>query len=370
EDNNAPNGHLDDDDVEPINISASGVEAIWFEHPSIDTIKFYKSKQCLATDEITFPYPLSSGSLPRTIYIRADGAFTGQSEGDLVLKLGSLDKSSVKAKDTLTFTIVKHVGDKKFFDASRDYILENNTKYYATRKSYAGEMMRMVVMREAGAKMTALDSYYRNPRLRGIDAVVGAFPGQTVVINGNFGEDLAFFSGGAETTTHLGRLISDGVYHSDISLDSTESNKILAGPNAYYVAQTGSAFTFARGEVPLNTGIQNALGGLNHVFSSETEAEAASMIGYATTTSNENLIFVNTTDMNVSPSGSGNGVIGFRDDAITGSGASEVFLLDGSSSVALAYQRPDGILTRQYQGSKHNYPPFPYHIHTYLMFDC
>ena len=86
----------------------------------------------------------------------------------------------------LKFTVVNHVGDTKFFHATRDYIMEKNTKLYATEKDYNGEMMRTVVMRQEATAMKALDTFYRNTKLRGINAVVGAFPEQSVVVNGNF----------------------------------------------------------------------------------------------------------------------------------------------------------------------------------------
>jgi len=200
-----------------------------------------------------------------------------------------------------------------------------------------------------------------------IDAVVGAFSSQAVIVNGNFGDSVSLLP--PETTKCLGRLISGGALDTSMSLDSTQSSSVFASSNAYYVAQSGSTFTFAKGEVPLTSGYQEALGGLYRDYPS-AESDASTMIGQAPV-GDKKVIFVNVTDMNTSSSGSGNGVIGFKDDATTGSGATEVYLLDGSSSSALAYQKPDGTLIRQFKGSKHNTPiASPYYIHTYLMFDC
>ena len=215
--------------------------------------------------------------------------------------------------------------------------------------------------------MKAQDTYYSSPRLRGIDAVVGAFSSQAVIINGNFGANRTLIPPW-ETTKCLGRLISGGVLDTSISLDSSQSPSVFAGPTAYYVAQSGTTFTFARGEVPLNAGYQEALGGLYRDYPSAENA-ASTMIGQSLV-GNEKMVFVNVTDMNISPSGAGPGVIGFMNDATIGSGATDLYLLDGSSS-ALAYQKPDGTLKTQFKGSKHRTPiPGFYYIHTYLMFDC
>ena len=180
-----------------------------------------------------------------------------------------------------------------------------------------------------------------------------------------FGDNISFIPP-FETTKCLGRLISGFSLDTDMSLDSTQSGSVFAGPNAYYVAQSGDgSFSFAKGEVPLVAGFKEALGGLYRDYSS-AESAASTMIGQAPV-GDKKVIFVNVTDMNMSSSGSGNGVIGFKDDA-TLSGATEVYLLDGSTSSALAYRNPSGTLTTEFKGSKHN--GIAYYIHTYLMFDC
>ena len=360
----------DDDITELKTICAATWGAIWFEFEGgdISKLEFWKNKEC--TEAFTFDpaFALSeSNKIPDKLYVRTKGDWTGQVEGKLIMKLGKPDKSETWAEDKLLFTVVKWVGDSKFFHASRDYILENNTRFYATQKDYGGEKMRTVVMRQEATSMKAQDTFYRNPKLRGIDSVVGAFSSQAVIVNGNFGDSVSLLP--PETTKCLGRLISGGALDTSMSLDSTQSSSVFASSNAYYVAQSGSTFTFAKGEVPLTEGYQEALGGLYRDYPS-AESDASTMIGQAPV-GDKKVIFVNVTDMNTSSTGAGNGVIGFKDDATTGSGATEVYLLDGSSSSALAYQKPDGTLARQFKGSKHNTPlASPYYIHTYLMFEC
>jgi hypothetical protein len=371
-DSSEPAAESKDDDVTELKtICAATWGGIWFELEGgdISKLEFWKNKEC--TEAFTFDptFALSeSNKLPEKLYVRTKGEWTGQVEGKLIMKFGKPDKTETWAEAKLLFTVVKWVGDPKFFHACRDYILENNTKFYATQKDYGGEKMRTVVMRQEATSMKAQDTFYRTPKLRGIDAVVGAFSGQAVIVNGNFGASVSLVPP-AETEKCLGRLISGGALDTSMSLDSTQSSSVFASSNAYYVAQSGSTFTFAKGEVPLTAGYQEALGGLYRDYPS-AESDASTMIGQAPV-GDKKVIFVSVTDMNTSSSGAGNGVIGFKDDATTGSGATEVYLLDGSSSSALAYQKPDGTLTRQFKGSKHDTPlAFPYYIHTYWMFEC
>lgn len=364
-------GITEDDDVQELKVSATATSGtVWFDHPALASLEFYSAKTCTPAQKLVFPWALSATHrLPEKVYVRAQSAITSQIEGDLVFKFGSANRSATIAEARIPLTVVKEIGNAAYFAAADDYILENNTRFYVSQKNYGGEMMRNVVMRQATTKLTALDTRYRGTPRYGIDEVVGANPGQSVVINGNFADDWEI-SGISlrEATRHLGRLISAGVLDAEISTDSAQSSKVLAGPNAYYIAQRPNGeFVFAKGEVPLNAGFSEALGGVNHIFTGDTEAEAVNMYGHATI-NGDKLLFVISTDMNVSSSGSGNGAVGSHDDAITGSGATEMYVLDGSSSVALAYQNSAGVLQTKYKGSKQT--GMPYYIHTYLMFNC
>ena len=364
-----PMGTTEDDDLQELKVSASATAGcVWFEHPAIENLEFYKSKTCIPADKLVFPWRLSAGhQLPERIFVRAKSDITAQVNGNLIFKYGPENQSQTIAQASIALTLVKGIGNQAYFAGCNDYILENNTKFYVSQKTYNGETMRNVVMRQASTRMTALDTKFRGTPRYGITEVVSANLGQTVIVNGSFADD---WEGTIvrEATKHLGRLISGGVFDAAISMDSSQSSKDLAGPLAYYIAQRPSGeFVFAHGEVPLNAGFSEALGGINHVFTGDTEIEATSMYGHATV-NGEKLLFVVTTDLVASQTEAGSGAVGSHDDAIQGSGATEMYVLDGASSVCLAYQNSNGVLQLKYKGTKHS--GMPYYIHTYLMFNC
>lgn len=370
DDSAKPIGHTSDDDLQELKTALNPNSGwAWFEHPAIDRLTFYKTKACTAADAIAFPWNLSNNNpLPGTIYVRAESAFAGQVEGNLVLKHGTQDKSQTYAESRVRLTIVKGLGDAKFFHACRDYILENNTNFYARQSNYSGETMRSVVMRQEATTMKALDTYYRSPKLRGIEAVISAFPEQSVIINGNFNEGLTLNGLVFEDTKCIGRLISGGALDTNMSQDSTQTTAEFAKPEYYYVAQSGNgAFTFAQGEVPLQAGYQEALGGMYRDYAG-ADAHAANMIGQALV-GDKKMIFVNMTNVGVDPSGTtGNGVVTFA-AAAEASGATDISLLDGGTSCALGYKDPSGVLVKQFMGYKHTGALDKYYIHSYLMFN-
>jgi hypothetical protein len=120
-----PPSEEDDDAQELRTICGATTGAIWFEHPIIDKLAFYKTKKCDEADKITFPFLLTeSNQLPAKLYVRAE-LVTVQVEGDLVMKFGKTDKTETWAEDKLKFTVVKEIGDSKYLHAARDYMLEN-----------------------------------------------------------------------------------------------------------------------------------------------------------------------------------------------------------------------------------------------------
>ncbi|MFT3784084.1 MAG: chitobiase/beta-hexosaminidase C-terminal domain-containing protein [Nibricoccus sp.] len=359
----------DDDDAKEIQVNIDANSGyVWFEHPCLDKLEFFTTKACAPEDLITFPWSLANGPLPKRIFMRTRPlGIDSQTDGDLVLKCGSENQQTVFAESRVKLSVVKGIGDPKFFQACRDYIMENNTPLYVCKKDYNGEEMCIVVMRQEATSMKALDTFYgRTSPIRGIRNVVNAFPDQSVVVNGNFGDIYSLsVIPPIECKGYFGRLISGGVYDSQISIDSTKSTKTLAGPNAYYIAQSGTTFTFAKGEVPLTAGYQEALGGLNHIINEE---KASSIIGQSAV-GGQKYIFVSVTNMTISPTGAGNGVTGLTNDATT-SGATDIFYLDGGSSCALAYKGQDDVLKTRFAGDKHDSGSPSYYIHTYLAFKC
>lgn len=134
-------------------------------------------------------------------------------------------------------------------------------------------------------------------------------------------------------------------------------------------------FTFASGEVPLNGGYLEALGGLSTNYKVREE-HAVNMVGQVVVNhfGDKKLVFSAQSDARVSPNGNGGGTMGFEADVrnakVTGQ---KVYIMDGGSSVAMAFADPNAnstdTLTVQYGGVKHG-SVFGYYVNTYLMFKC
>jgi len=59
-DSSRPASENKDDDAEEIKtICTATWGAIWFEHPIINKLAFYRTKECNASDRLTFPFALS-----------------------------------------------------------------------------------------------------------------------------------------------------------------------------------------------------------------------------------------------------------------------------------------------------------------------
>jgi hypothetical protein len=225
DDSAKPAAHKDDDDLTELKtICAATWGAIWFEYEGgdISKLKFYRTKECKQTpdDLMTFPFALSAeqaGKLPEKLYVRAEPAnsWTEQAESKLVMKFGKADKSETWATDKLRFTVVKHLGDKKYFQAVRDYILENNTPLFAHDKKFPptssnpSTIIRLCLMREEGTVMNPYETYHADAKAEynaaiargeippshpfdptdwgasGIEMVMAEDTAMTVVINGN-----------------------------------------------------------------------------------------------------------------------------------------------------------------------------------------
>ncbi len=396
DDPKAPSAKKEDDDLQELKtVCAATFGAVWFEYEGGDISKlaFYRTKECKQTtgpngDKMTFPFALSeTNKLPEKLYARAEGNWTAQVEGKLVMKFGKADKTETWASDKLGFTVVNGLGDKKYFHAVRDYIMENNTLFFTGAKYYGKEFIRVTVMRQEATKMQALETYHRAKKIYGIVAVAAANPGQTLIVNGNFVFDinpgLLSISGVPRMTKRCnGRLITGGALDSLVSTDSTQApgtkgaSKFLCGDTAKYIAQSpDGSFTFALGQVPLNAGYLEALGGLSTNYAEREDGEA-NMIGQVVINSDgeKTLVFSAQSDPRVTKNGEGPGLVGFATDVGKAEGTrKQVFVMDGGSSVAMAYADPNATpahtLTHQYGGVKHG-TVIGYYPNTYLMFKC
>ena len=383
-----PASATDDDDVECFNVTCAATRgAIWFEHPAIGKLAFYKTKKCADGDKLTFPFVLSdTNKLPDKIYIRAEGEFDAQVDGDLVMKFGTVDKATVWASEKEKFTIVRQFGDAKYFQAARNYIMENNTRFYTCIRKYtSSKWMSLVVMREEAMSMTALDTYWRTPRLFGIGEVVGAYNGASVVINANMTFDKHFIAANKVLTAKCqGRLVSGGSLNTNVSSDNDDKSvpwpdnplnpqrgSELAGPTGKYVAMVNNKFVFAKGRVPVSPAPQEAMGGLSTNYGRDNQPQ---MIGDAPVDKTNRVLFTATpyltsTGMTqlFSADAQKSGV-----QALPGGSAGELMLfkLDGGTSLALAYKNPDDALSIRIKGSKHDPDPTHYCVNTYLMFMC
>jgi hypothetical protein len=111
----------------------------------------------------------------------------------------------------MKLTVVKELGAKKYFHATRDYILENNTKLYVDDRGFPTSSptstIRICAMLEEQTKMNPFESYHDDARENwiqngmlagapfepdkftsfglGISGAMASDPESTVVINGN-----------------------------------------------------------------------------------------------------------------------------------------------------------------------------------------
>ena len=386
EDPKAPSTTTADDDAEKISVTCGATWGIvWFEHPAINALAFYSDPGCKA--KITFPFTLSKeNQLPPFLYVRAEGNIVAEVDGYLTMKFGPPDKSAVWAQDAISFTIVKGLGDKKYFQAARNYIQENNTLFYTDEKHYGSEDIKIVVMREEATTMTTFEGYYRNPKVYGIAAVAAANPAQSLIVNGNFvfqiDPPILMSLPGAQRMTKRcnGRRISSGILDTSVSTSAAQAPSTsgasitLSGPQASYLAQNAAgAFTFGVGEVPLNQNFREALGGVSTNFAVRAEP-AVNIIGEVPVNhaGNYKLIFSAQTDPRTNTDGDKAGTLQFKADADK-AGVSHWLIFDGGSSVAMAYADPNSTppnkMTLQYGGVKHG-TIVGYYVNTYLMFQC
>lgn len=429
-----PATHKDDDDAQALKVSVGGLNTgvVWFDHPTIDKLEFFKTKECKASDKLNMtsssPFDLSTGTLPETIYMRLrdDWAGTDQ-EGNLRMFIGKT-VNETWAELKLPLTVVRDFGAKHFFHAARDYILENNSRVCIRDHGYPfgpnpSQIFRLCVMREEATKMTAIDA--KAGEHTGIEAAYCALPAvpriPAVVINGN----QCFFNAGWSEWNPLhyehtfqqiadkchGRVIrssSIASISSDNFDDSTlpAEGSLLAGPDPIpvstkagddgiagtaddipnpdagspggkYIACNSGIWTFAAGRA----GGVDALGGLSTNYDSKIREgstfkvpSAHQMIGYAEGKQQGKGCIFTATQIK----GGGYGTI-VKGDAInsgvpaltpsTDAGAIKLFILDcGAGSLALMHIDPTGTMQNAFMGRKTKFG-FPYYVNNYLALD-
>lgn len=397
---------------------------VWFEHPTAGKLEFYKTRECKASDKLSLsasaPFDLSTGTLPERVYMRLrDDWQGGDAEGDLRMFIGK-DTSEIWAELKLPLTAVEGFGDKHFFNASRDYIMENNTRLcirdlgYPFGAASPTTIWRLCVMREEATKLVPYDAY--STTKKGIAAAASALPSTpAVVINGNqcfwtagwdenSAVDLFHMSTNIADKCH-GRAIRGGVTAAissdnfDITIRPAKGSP-LAGPDPIPVGLiagpdgiAGTTDDIANSQagdpggkfVGFNSGTWNfaagraigsdALGGLSTNYASSDRADKAhQMIGFWKALEvGKGCVFTATQIKGVG------GAPGFAGTASgsevpvlapsVDSGAIKLFILDsGAGSLALMHTTPTGTLQGAYIGRKSNFG-IPYYVNTYLALD-
>jgi hypothetical protein len=416
-----PSTAINDDDVECFKVTCNAVYgAIWFTYPDANgndncsKLAFYPNPQCNPSERLTFPFPLSTThQLPPKLYVRAEGDsagnnFTAEVDGDLVMNFGPADKSVVWNSDKEKFTVVNQFGDKKFFQAARNYILENNTLLYACNWSVpnnSAQQFKICTMLEQNTNIQPYETYWQpTPKVAGLNAVASANPAATVILNGNlvaFSDNTnevwsiygwRYFIGAppdpSRMTDHcFGRLIINGAVSqascsNDTDLDSTgrfyKNTQIpvnqLAGPSGKYVASNGIGNNqFAIGYGSKNW--SNAMGGLSTNYnSSRHSGDGNQMVGRWRPDKEGKKLGIIFTVSEVQGSKGGTPAVasaasqsGVRALSGGASGDLELFMLDsGNLAIGLTYMRPDIVLRSAILEKKMAGDPF--YVNTYLMF--
>lgn len=402
DDPDSAGGNNDDDDAQEISITEPGLDEgeVWLDHPAIDALTFYDSREC--TTEVPLKpgnrFPLGQQDWPDSIFVRADGNSSAisdqnpQAEGDLVLKLkiGNEEVEGPKIK----LSIVKALGAAKYFQAVRDTIYEDNLRRFVDEIEYGGTTFRLVLMCEEHASMWPEETFHRDPQLEGIHEVAAAYPNATVILNGNVcrhsGSDQSESDRGNPMTDEcLGRIVKNHTLDTAASVTGTTG---LAGPDGRYVAfHSGNLsggdletprFEFGSGHVPVGNNIAKAaMGGLAGNYAASDRNTFLTIVGYAPANSDaegfeahNGVIFTATT-----VKGKGNapdlaadaGESGVRTLSGAPTGYRELLMLDGAASVALSHLDPDGNMNVEVAKLRHGAfgsRGIPEFINTYLIF--
>jgi hypothetical protein len=366
-----PQDKKDDDDAEEIDlVCAATWGAVWFDHPAIAKLAFYKTKECLPADKVTFPFTLSeSNKLPEKLYVRAEGDFTAEVDSDLIMKFGKADQSETWADTKLKFNIVSKIGDSKYFNAARDYMMETNSRVHVRIFKSGSQQIRITTMRHEATTMGVIETYNRSSKIYGLPGVVAAAnDGYDLILNGNF----CYFEGGYPgrtwgianhqmTSRCHGGCVVNSVQNPATSEGGTHS---LEQANAEYMSSNGKGtFAITTGIVPLPPTKQYALGG----FASNLVGGLYAMhpwFGIAETgaTGDRKIYIFTVTQTAPSTSYPLEDLV----QRLTTSGQTICVAGDGGSSTAIAY-RTEGVNTRVgYAGDKHY--PGHYWINTYVGF--
>ena len=375
-DPNKPATEINDDDAKELKTICTATSgAIWFEYEGGDISKlvFYKTKECTAAGKVTFPFALSeTNKLPEKLYVRAEpeSAWTAQIEGKLVMKFGKADKSETYATDKLRLTVVKEIGNTKYFHAARDYMLEQNTRLHVRYFKAGLHQIRITAMRHEATDMKVIETYQPNPKIYGLpDVVAKSQDYYDLILNGNF----CFFEGGIAgrvwgmanhqmTSRCHGGCVVAGAASPASSEGGTSP---FEQANAEYLSVTGKGtFAITSGVVPLSPVVHRAaLGGFasNLVGGTYNIHPWFGLAEIGSSSDRKKLIFTVTQTAATTQYPLADLVA-----RLTASGQTLCVAGDGGSSTAVAH-RIEGDSTRvKFAGEKHY--PGHYWINTYVGF--
>ncbi len=306
-----------------------------------------------------------------------------QLEGDLKLMIKPTGGAANGIEATkMKLTVIKDLKARKYFVGARDYILENNTRFFVHDKVYnfGFRRFRLCVMREEASTMYPIDTFNRATPLAGIGDVVGAYPEISVAVNGN----LCFYSnppqvpnaGGNMTDRCYGGMVRLGNFDTTVSFHDDGTRSVLSGPDAKYVAEYADRkrFEFIKGQVPETppAGMRAAMGGLSTNPNEENRVNRTfQMIGYHPGSEQGKGVVFTATQL-VDEGGGAQFIDDAKHSGVPTNPADFnrplVFLLDGGTSTAMAHMNPDDQLKVIIAGLKHT--PLLYKINTYLLFHC
>lgn len=397
-DPNKPLTAKNDDDAQEIRIRVGITEGdVWLDHPAIAGLSFYKTRECNPSEKVNLSpnqrFTVSGlNPFPDKIFIRADGLITypvdnPQIEGDLVLNImpnGTSGEQTQAAR--LRLTLVKALGAKKYFHTARDYMFENNSRICVRREEVGNptdpSIKRFVTMLHEKTEMKVVDSFHRDRKLYGIDAIIAEFPNYEIAVNGNFCYYSSILSDrpprNAMTDKCHGRLITSGAIGTSSSIGGSSPFESVIADYIGWNAQTG--VDIRTGEVPVTPmTYTEALGG----FGSNISLYSWHPWYGIANAGDKKVLFV-ATPYTVAGNGAGGGdsmkqkLASSGCPALPGGQAGEIQCIygDGGSSLALAYKVTGSNLAVRLKGEKHVLStasgPFrnrgDYFINTYILF--
>ncbi len=138
-------------------------------------------------DRVETPFTLESGTFPTELYLHADNTIKTERTGILTVTYTPANGGD-PITDTLTLCIVPGVGSPHYFDACRDYMAENATKFFTAhpevRDSSEWERYRFVCLPHEKTTMNVAQYAYPTYRPATVETVAQDYPGYTVYING------------------------------------------------------------------------------------------------------------------------------------------------------------------------------------------